>query len=590
MSEQRNMILAAGLAFAILFGFNYLYEQPKNLERMQQLESLKAQATEQKTAMPERTSSIPSKIVDEIKKPFGSRSEALQATKRIKINTPSLHGSINLIGATLDDLTLAQYHEKPDTSSQEIILLSPNRVEHAYFADFGWLIAEKEIELPNKNSEWKVHGLSQFQSLGSVELTPSQPLTLVWFNGSGLRFEKILTVDENYLFTITDRVVNNGDVEVSMQPYGQVTRVGTPTTSGFFILHEGPIGVFNSRLKELDYSKLIKEKSAEQTTTGGWLGFTDKYWLVALLPDQKLPVQTRFFAETVGGVDVYNCKTLSPIQTLKPGQSIESKQNLFAGAKVLRILDQYEKKFGFSRFDLAVDFGWFYFLTKPLFYVLEFFHEFLGNFGLAILALTVLFKIMFLPLANKSYRSMSRMKLLQPQIEKIKARVGDDKIKLNTEMMALYKKEKINPMGGCLPMLIQAPIFFCLYKVFFVTIEMRHAPFYGWINDLSSPDPTTIFNLFGLIPWDPPSMLMIGVWPLIMGATMILQQRLNPQPADPMQAKMMMLMPIFFTYLLASFPAGLVIYWAWNNILSMGQQWFISTHGAGQTSVKVKGK
>ena len=380
--------------------------------------------------------------------------------------------------------------------------------------------------------------------------------------------------------------MNNGSEEIKLQPFGRVTRVGTPQTSGYYILHEGAIGVVEDRLKEFDYSKLTKEKEVIQASKGGWVGFTDKYWLVALVPDQNLSVQTRFSGTEA---EMYRAEINNGEHILKPGTSLDYKQHLFSGAKVLRLLDAYEEKQGFKRFDLAVDFGWFYFVTKPLFYVLEFLHQLLGNLGVAILILTVFVKILFYPLANKSFNSMARMKIMQPQMEKIKQKYANDKMRMNQELMELYKREKINPMSGCLPMLIQAPIFFCLYKVFFVTIEMRHAPFFGWIHDLSAPDPTSFFNLFGLLPWDAPSFLVIGALPLLMGATMILQQRLNPQPVDATQAKIMLIMPLMFTYLFASFPAGLVIYWAWSNILSIAQQMLI-THRASSAPVTTKAK
>jgi YidC/Oxa1 family membrane protein insertase len=489
--------------------------------------------------------------------------QALALNPRIMINTPKIHGSINLVGARLDDLTLATYHETTDPKSPEITLLSPTQTKSAYFVDFGW---KGSVKVPDTTTLWRAKDSNQ-------QLTPNQPITLYWDNGEGLKFEKIVSVDENYLFTVTDRVTNDTQTDVQLKAFAHVTRIGKPITSGYYILHEGAIGVIENRLKEFDYAKLIKEAPIQQTTTGGWLGFTDKYWLVALIPNQKTVVQTTFSGQEQG--EIFCCQMEYEGQILKPGQTLEQTQHTFAGAKVLSLLDNYEQKLGFNRFDLAVDFGWFYFLTKPLFYALEFFHQILGNLGLAILLLTILVKILFFPLANKSFHSMARMKALGPKMEQIKQRYTHDKVRMNQELMEFYRREKINPVSGCLPMLIQAPIFFCLYKVFFVTIEMRHAPFYGWIHDLSAPDPTTVFNLFGFLPWSPPSFLMIGLWPLLMGLTMVLQQRLNPQPADPVQAKMMMIMPIMFTYLFASFPAGLVIYWAWSNVLTIAQQWIM---------------
>jgi YidC/Oxa1 family membrane protein insertase len=444
--------------------------------------------------------------------------------------------------------------------------LSPEGAKGAYFIDFGWLSAESGIKLPDSETVWKS---------SAQELSQNSPVALEWDNGEGLTFHRTIAIDDQYMFTVTDRVTNTKDKVVALSAYGQINRLETPPLGGYMILHEGPIGVLNGKLTEPSYANTIEKQALEETTMGGWLGLTDKYWLVALIPDQKTSVKTAFKGQTINGLDRYQADVVMPTLEAKPGQSVETVHHLFAGAKILRLLDDYEAKLGFDKFDLAIDFGWFYFLTKPLFYVLDYLHKLLGNFGLAILALTVLFKIAFFPLANKSYRSMSHMKKMQPKIEALKERYGDDKLRMNQELMAMYKKEKINPLAGCLPMLIQAPVFFCLYKVLFVTLEMRHAPFYGWIQDLSAPDPTSILNLFGLLPWSTPSFLAIGAWPLLMGLTMFLQQKLNPQPTDPIQARMFMLMPIFLTFLLASFPAGLVIYWAWNNILSMGQQWMI---------------
>lgn len=572
MSEQRNLVVAIGLSLAILIGFNYFYEKPKQVEALQKIEMAK-QLNPAPQALATNSTFEPVKLIN--------KAEALAAAPRIIIQTPKLHGSINLKGARLDDITLAQYHETTDPKSSEIMLLAPQNTKGAYFADFGW---QGQGKLPDANTIWQIKGSA---NAAASTLTANHPVTLTWDNGEGLRFERIISVDEDYLFTITDKVTNTGKDEVKLQPFGKITRIGTPQTSGYYILHEGAVGIVEDRLKEFDYSKLTKEKDIIQNTTGGWVGFTDKYWLVALVPDQKLPVQTRFSGSEG---EVYFAEINNGQHALKPGQSLDSKQHLFAGAKVLRLLDSYEEKQGFKRFDLAVDFGWFYFVTKPLFYVLEFLHQLLGNLGVAIIILTVLVKILFYPLANKSFNSMARMKVMQPQMEKIKQKYANDKMKMNQELMDLYRREKINPMSGCLPMLIQAPIFFCLYKVFFVTIEMRHAPFFGWIHDLSAPDPTSAFNLFGLLPWDPPSFLIIGAWPLLMGATMILQQRLNPQPVDPTQAKIMLIMPLMFTYLFASFPAGLVIYWAWSNILSIAQQMLITKRAENAPKAKTKKK
>ncbi|MBT5811232.1 MAG: membrane protein insertase YidC, partial [Rhodospirillaceae bacterium] len=399
-----------------------------------------------------------------------------------------------------------------------------------------------------------------------------------WDNGEGLTFEREYSLDDNFMITLTQRVKNNTSKDISLAPYGLLSRTGTPQLLGFYILHEGLLGVFDQTLKEVDYSDLRDDGAQRQSTTGGWLGITDKYWLAALIPDQKMKVETSFNAAKRGNLDLYQADYLAPPIVAKSGGVIETTNSLFAGAKEVTMLDKYEAERGVARFDLAVDFGWFYWLTKPIFYMIIWLNERLGNFGLAILALTVMIKLLFFPLANKSYVSMSRMKKLQPKMVELRERCGDDRQKMNQEMMALYKTEKVNPASGCLPMVVQIPVFFALYKVLFVSIEMRHAPFYGWIHDLSAPDPLGLLTAFGMIPWDVPEiyqMVNIGIWPLIMGISMFLQQKLNPAPADPVQAKIFMFMPIMFTFLLAQFPAGLVIYWAWNNVLSMTQQWVI---------------
>lgn len=560
MNEQKNLLIAVALSFAVLLGFNYIASTMKP-----EPQSIASVTTPGQTLVANQTPATqPVDVPQKEEIVTVSRPQALAEEPRIKIHTPKVHGSINLMGARLDDVTLADYHETTDPKSPEIVLLSPQHADHAYYADFGWI--NPQVALPGVKTLWKSD---------SDVLEINKPVTLTWDNGQGIIFERIIAIDDLYMFTVTDRLINKSAQAHKFNSYGQISRLGKPHTGGFFILHEGPIGVLNGKLIELDYNKLIEKGTEDQTTTGGWLGITDKYWLVSLIPDQKTSYHTRFKGQVLNGVDRFQTEAISPDYEIEPGATQEVQYHLFAGAKVLRMLDAYEEKLGFTKFDLAVDFGWFYFLTKPLFYFLEYLNKILGNLGLAILVMTVCFKLALFPLANKSYRSMSRMKELQPKIEALKTRYPDDKMRMNQEMMELYKKEAVNPLAGCLPILIQAPVFFCLYKVLFVTIEMRHAPFFGWIHDLSAPDPTSFFNLFGLLPFMPPSFLMVGAWPILMGLTMFLQQKLNPQPADPVQAKMFMIMPVMMTFLLASFPAGLVIYWAWNNILSILQQWWI---------------
>jgi YidC/Oxa1 family membrane protein insertase len=548
MNDQKNFIIVIALSIAILFGFQYFFSSP----------SVKEQA-------PVATQSAPTTQHQEATPSLLTREEALKAQPhRVPIESASVKGSINLEGAFIDDLTLLRYRETVDPHSPNIVLLSPQHTDNAYFARFGWLGTSNA--LPNEHTLWQTNGLS---------LTPQTPVTLQWDNGQGLLFQQIISIDENYMFTVVQKVTNHGTDSLSLTPQGTLTRRGEPKSSGFFILHEGPVGVFDGKLFDPSYEDISKTGVLQNPRAPGWFGLTDKYWLTALIPDPKVAITSSYTYQGTAENAIISAIYQHDPLTLEPGKSIEITDHFFAGAKVLSLLDGYERTLGINHFDLAVDFGWFYFLTKPIFYALDFLKGLLGNFGLAILALTVLIKLLFLPLANKSYHSMARMKALQPEIEKLRERYADDRLKMNEKIMELYKREKVNPMAGCLPMLIQIPVFFALYKVLFVSIEMRHAPFYGWIHDLSAPDPTTVFNLFGLIPWDPPSFLMIGAWPLIMGGTMFLQQRMSPPPGDPTQAKMFLLMPIFFTYLLAQFPAGLVIYWAWNNTLSIAQQWFI---------------
>ena len=570
MTDQKNLILAIVLCVGILLGWQLFIEGPRLAEEQARL--AQQQAAEQAESgleglSPEEIATQASQIAGDLLGQTVSRDLALQQGDRVRINTPRLHGSISLTGARLDDLTLADYRETIDPTSPEIVLLSPREAPSSYYADFGWLVADPAVPTPGPDTLW-----STDRSL----LEPGAPVTLRWDNGQGLLFERIVAVDENYMFTVTQRVTNTGDGALTVSPYGRVVRHGTPDTLGFFILHEGPYGVFDGALNEHSYDDIVDEGTIAETTTGGWLGFTDKYWLVALIPDQQTPIEAQFTHRLAGSEDRYFATFQNDTGSiLAAGATVESTTRVFAGAKEVRLIDAYEQRYGIEKFDRSIDFGWFYFLTKPFFYALKTIHDFVGNFGVAILIFTVIIKLVFFPLANISYRSMAKMKALQPHMKDLQERYKDDRQKMQMELMELYKREKVNPMSGCLPILIQIPVFFALYKVLFVTIEMRHAPFFGWIQDLSVPDPTSLFNLFGLIPWDTPSFLTIGVWPLIMGITMYLQQKLNPAPTDPIQAKVFLALPFVFTFLLAGFPAGLVIYWAWNNTLSILQQWVI---------------
>ncbi|WP_417819379.1 membrane protein insertase YidC [Terasakiella sp.] len=570
MNDQKNMILAIALSVAILFGFQFLFptaEQPVQQE---------AQSTEQTANAPsvgDAQSSdnsfapqIPGGAVEAAKKAANTRVEKLDASARIKIDAPHLKGSISVQGGRIDDLTLTEYREELAEDSPYITLLNPKGLDSAYYAEFGW--SAPNVNVPTADTVWATDSQS-LKAGGSVNLT--------WDNGEGLLFTRKISLDHDYLFSVEDSVANTGTANVDLYPYGLISRSGTPKTSGFYILHEGLLGVFDGVLEEVDYSDLQESGSKKiDPVKGGWIGITDKYWLAALIPDQTANINNRFSHYRTDNIDKYQADYLGPKLSAQPGQTVTFKSNLFAGAKELNLLTQYEEQLNVPEFDLAIDFGWFFFITKPFFLAISWLYSHLGNFGLAILALTIVIKAAFYPLASTSYRSMAKMKTLSPKIKELQKKFGDDKQRLNQEMMALYKREKANPASGCLPILIQIPVFFSLYKVLFVSIEMRHAPFYGWIQDLSAPDPTSIFNMFGLIPWDPPQLLMIGIWPLLMGISMFLQQKLNPQPADPMQAKMMMFLPVIFTFMLASFPAGLVIYWVWNNVLSITQQWLIT--------------
>ena len=566
------MVPRSPIRYRRISRFQYLYGVPGE---QQQQEPAETEGPPQAEAIDRPKPKAPAAAPETRAAPAAARDSILAEGERVAIHSARISGSLALTGARIDDITLNGYRETLSPDSPRIVVLSPAGTEHPYYAEFGWVPAAGETPaLPDADSQWRTTG---------GPLSPDTPVTLTWDNGAGLRFERVYELDRDYMLTITQRVENGGAGPVTLHPFGLISRHGTPETLDYFILHEGPIGVFDGTLKELRYpdhdvmttEEMDRNAAIKQDTTGGWIGFTDKYWMVALVPDQKMPTLTRFSHSDVTGTDTYQVDYLGPAVVVQVGAGAETRNRLFAGAKEAKLLDRYADELGIVRFDLAIDWGWFYWFTRPIFYVLDYIHGLIGNFGVAILLLTVMIKIVFFPLANKSYRAMSAMKKLQPQMKELRERYAEDKERMNQELMALYKREKLNPAAGCLPVVIQIPVFFALYKVLFVTIEMRHAPFFGWIKDLSAPDPTSLVNLFGLLPFDSPEFLAIGVWPLIMGLTMLLQQRLNPQPADPMQAKIMMALPIVFTFIFARFPAGLVIYWVWNNVLSIAQQWII---------------
>jgi YidC/Oxa1 family membrane protein insertase len=565
MNDNRNILLTIVISVGILIGYQFYADRHRPVPPPEQT----AQPVAQPGGAPS-AAQVPGGAP--VAASPQSRDAALAAAPRVKVVTPSLHGSISLTGARLDDLTLVGYHEQPDPSSPEITLLSPATGAGAYYAEFGWVPADAKTAVPNADTQWTADGET---------LSPDHPVTLTWDNGQGLRFIRTYAVDDAYMFSVDQKVENSGSAKVTLFPYGLVSRWGTPKIQDIYILHEGPLGVLDGSLKEKKYKELRSDDhTVEYKSKGGWIGITDKYWLTALVPDQGSEIQARMSWHPVDTLDRYQTDWLGGAVDVAPGASANVGSHFFAGAKELDRLDAYGSKFDIPRFDLAIDFGWFYFLTKPFFYFLRFIHSHVANFGVAILIFTVAIKGAFFPIANKSYRAMSKMKKLQPEVKKLQEKFADDKARLNQEMMALYKREKANPVAGCLPIVIQIPVFFALYKVLYVTIEMRQAPFFGWIHDLSMPDPTNLFTLFGYIPWDPPQFLYLGIWPLIMGVTMWLQQKLNPQPADPIQAKMFTFLPIIFTFMLGKFPAGLVIYWAWSNTLSIGQQWLIMKRAA----------
>ncbi len=576
MNDNRNMIVAIILSLVVLLGWQYFIAGPQleaqqDAQQAQLADDAQQAGSGSPVALPEGASgqvAAPGLKSGTAVQSFVSREQALAASPRLTIDTPSLSGSVNLQGAKLDDLRLKDYRETIAEDSETVILFSPKGSAAPYYAEYGWVTDPGvQASLPNAEAVWTAKT--------SGELTPSSPIVLSWDNGEGLVFTRTFSVDENYMFSVEQDVQNNTGQNIKLYPYGLIARNGEPKTAGFFVLHEGLIGVIGDEgLQAIKYSKLIEERSVRPgRANGGWLGFTDKYWAATLIPTPGSEFQPNFSYNA--NTENFQTDYLGNAVQVAAGGNVTNSSLLYAGAKVTSLIDGYEASYGIENFDLMIDWGWFYFLTKPMFWTIDWLYSLVGNFGIAILLVTVIVKVLFFPLANKSYVSMSKMKLVQPKMTEIREKYKDDKQKQQQAMMELYKTEKINPLAGCLPMVIQIPVFFSLYKVLFVTIEMRHAPFFGWIQDLSAPDPTTVFNLFGLIPWDPPSFLMIGVWPLIMGITMFLQMKMNPAPAEPAQQMIFTWMPVLFTFMLAAFPAGLVIYWAWNNTLSVTQQGII---------------
>jgi YidC/Oxa1 family membrane protein insertase len=563
--DQKRLIMAIAISIAILLGFQLLVgphlpkPPPPAQTRTAELDQTKP-ATEAGGAAAPTTA--------QAKEPAN--------VPRLPINAPAVKGSVSLLGARLDDLVLTDYRETLAPDSPLVRLFEPRSDPKPYYVQYGWTAPP--------GSSIKVPGLDALWTASDPELTPAHPVTLSWDNGAGLTFQIVLSVDDHYMFTVAQQVKNATGAPVALYPWARIRREYKPDVAGYYVLFEGLLGVVDGTLQETTYAKAISESKTNNgiaytaTSPGGWAGITDKYWLAALIPDQSLTSTVAFRHTDANGDDFQVDYVTQDAKTVPPGGDAAMTTRLFAGAKIVRLLDSYQERYGIPSFDKAVDFGWFYFLTKPIFFALDWLNAVLGNFGLAIMAFTVFVKLLFFPLANYSYRSMSKMKLLAPKMTALRERYKDDPAKLQSEMMTLYRAEKVNPASGCLPMIVQIPVFFSLYKVIFVTIEMRQAPFFGWIHDLSAIDPTNIFTLFGLIPWDPSTispLLHMGVWPLIMGGTMYLQQKMNPPPPDPVQAKLFQFMPIVFTFMMARFPAGLIIYWSWNNTLSVAQQWLI---------------
>lgn len=578
--NHNNLMIAVALSALVILGWEYFYIGPKLAEqrekaRLEQLDKTKSAPASQAPGSLSAPSGpvSPSATPGTKTLPRLTRKAALAGSERITIETPTLRGSIALKGALIDDLTLIKYTVSADPESAKVVLFTPPGAPEAYFAEHGWKPSASGVKVPSSDTVWTPENVD-------AKLTPATPITLSWNNGAGLVFKRTISVDDNYLFSIKSSVSNTSGQDVNLTPYARIYRFGTPEIEGFFILHEGLVGVAGEDgLQEITFADALEDRGETfKNKTGGWFGITEKYWASALIPDQNTAYNAALRSKKpdVGQPELYWVDYALAPMTVAAGAEAALTSHLYAGAKKANIVDDYQEQLGIEKFDLMIDWGWFYFITKPLNQLITWLYEILGNFGVAILAVTVLVKLAFYPLANKSYVSMAKMKKLQPQMEQLRERFKDDKARQQQELMALYKKEKINPLAGCLPILVQIPVFFALYKVLFVSIDMRHAPFFGWVQDLSAPDPTSIFNLFGLLPFDVPSFLLIGVWPLLMGLTMWIQMQLNPPQPDPVQQQIFSWMPVLFTVLLASFPAGLVIYWAWNNVLSIIQQWYIT--------------
>ena len=563
--DLRNVVFAIALSFAVLFGWSVIFETPQ-IEEQKKLEQ-----TQNLKRNDNKNSDAPSVNIIKERVLNISREDAIKSVKRVNFENENVKGSISLKGFLIDDILFKKYNTEVN-SKEKVKYLNPSETNDGYFVETGWAASNAtNTPLPTKNSIWKV--------VGNNKLSVGNPVTAEWNNKLGLIFRKKVELDEKFLFKVTQEVQNNSSQRVELYPYAQITRNQDPDVVDFYILHEGFIGVFDEDLQEEGYDD-VKEKKKEYSAGEGWLGITDKYWLTALVPEKNQPFKGEFTYKNGFKANYIQNKPV----VVQPSGSGISESKVFIAAKEVKVIDGYAETEGINKFDLTIDWGWFYFFTKPLFFIMNYLFELTKNFGIAIVLVTAAVRLLFFPLANYSFRSMAKMKILQPELLRLKELHKEDKVKLQQEMMALYKREKVNPLSGCLPILIQIPFFFAIYKMLFISLEMRHQPFFGWIKDLSAQDPTSIFNFFGLIPWDPPSFLIIGAWPIMMGATMYLQQKLNPTPPDPIQAKIFMFFPLFLTIILAPFPSGLVVYWTINNILTIAQQWVIYR----STTVKTK--
>ena len=556
---DKNVFVAIALSMSVLLFWGAFFETPKNQIEQKTNNQIQEKTENSITPSANQAPSINQLTVEK----KVSRDESINNSDRIRIENENIIGSISLEGGLIDDISFKNHKQKVE-GSKNIEFLNPAQTENGFYAESGWASIGNKIKVPTKNSKWKVEG--------NKVLTDRSPIILKWNNNEGVIFKKKIELDEKYLFKISQEIQNNSSQSVELYPYAQITRNKVPDDiQNFYISHEGFIGVFDDELKEDDYDDIEDNKIVRETNEG-WLGITDKYWMTVLVPEAG-----KNFKSTYQYNDSFKANYIinEPVKINANSSGVNSLR-LFVAAKEVETIDAYAENQNIKKLDLVIDWGWFYFFTKPLFFVIDYLFKFSGNFGFAIVLITLAIRALFFPLANFSFRSMAKMKAVTPEMQRLKELHKDDKVKLQQEMMALYRKEKINPASGCLPVLIQIPFFFAIYKMLFISLEMRHQPFFGWIKDLSAADPTSIFNLFGLIPWDPPSFMIIGIWPILMGASMWVQQKLNPAPADPIQAKIFAFFPLFLTIILASFPSGLVVYWTVNNILTIAQQWVIN--------------